>query len=514
MKENHYIYPITKTYNKMTKSIALPLYLLSIILLFGSCQNNEDSTADIAFENDTGEFNFRSSEKDLVEAFDWAKEQALSYVHNGEDPVGKWYEAALPNRQAFCMRDVAHQLTGANVLGLYEHNANMLHKFAANISESKDWCSYWEINKDDVPAPVDYRNDKEFWYNLPANFDILQAAYKHYLWTGDTKMIEDPDFLNFYEKTLTDYIDRWDLSLDKVYTRKRFMNMVENVDSSDYFHVCRGIPGYDEGQGGRMTMGLDQLVIMAAAFRSAAAIAQISGDNEKFKGYSEQYNAMKTFIDEQWWDDERQSFKTFLMDDGAFKFAENKSVLFYHLTEDSIKWQPTLQDLQQKVREVNIETASHLPEVFFQYGEHEAAYETLLYLCNENTERREYPEVSFSVVGSVATGLMGMKPNVRTNSIMTVSRLSDNDAWVELLNVPVFQNKVNLRHVGLSKSILTNKEGEVFTWNAFFPGRHKTINVDGAPQRVLFGNEISGQKTTGVEVTIQPGQTVEVEVVE
>ncbi len=498
----------------MSKKVTLPLFLFSFLFLLGSCQNNEDSTSEMPFENDTGAFKFGSSDKDLVEAFDWAKDQAISYVHDGEDPVGKWYEAALPNRQAFCMRDVAHQLTGANVLGLYEHNANMLTKFAGNISESKDWCSYWEINKDDVPAPVDYRNDKEFWYNLPANFDILQAAYNHYLWTGDKQMIEDPVFLNFYEKTLTDYIDRWDLSLDKVYTRKRFMNMVENVDSNDHFHVCRGIPGYDEGQGGRMTMGLDQLVIMAAAFRSAAAIAHRNGDNEKFKAYSEQYKAIQSFIDEQWWDGERQSFKTFLMDDGSFEFAENKSVLFYQLTEDPEKWQPTIEDLKAKVREVNIETASHLPEVFFQYGEHETAYETLLYLCDENTERREYPEVSFSVIGSVATGMMGIKPDARINSVMTISRLRNSEAWAELQNVPVLQNKLNLHHAGLSKSVLTNKEGNVLTWNAFFPGRHNTINVDGMPQRVLFGKDISGQETTGVEVTVQPGQTVEVEVVE
>ena len=49
----------------------------------------------------------------------------------------------------------------------------MFLKFAQNISESKDYCSYWEINKFDEPAPVDFRNDKDFWYNLPANFDVI-----------------------------------------------------------------------------------------------------------------------------------------------------------------------------------------------------------------------------------------------------------------------------------------------------------------------------------------------------
>lgn len=498
----------------MRKTTVLQYLILGICLFLSSCQSEEDTSVEYSPGVDNGALTFRASDTGLVDAFIWAKAQALSYAHDGDDPVGKWYEAALPNRQAFCMRDVAHQLTGANVLGLYDHNANMLQKFVTNISESKDWCSYWEINKDDKPAPVDYRNDKEFWYNLPANFDILQAAYNHYLWTGNKQMILGSEFLFFYDKTLVDYIDRWDLSLDKVYTRKRFMNMVEKVDSSDYFHVCRGIPGYDEGQGGRMTMGLDQLVIMAAAYRAAAAMAHRNGNNDMFRAHSEKYEEIKAFIHEQWWDEAKQSFKTFLMDDGTFKYAENKSILYYQLTQDSDKWQPTIEDLKAKVKEVNIETASHLPEVFFQYGELEAAHESLLYLCDDNTERREYPEVSFAVVGSFATGLMGIKPDARVYSLTTIPRLKDQDDWAELQNVPVMQNMIHLSHFGHTKSSLTNKEGRKITWKAFFPGQHENIAVNGENQRVISMVDVAGNKISGVVVNVEPGQTVEVSAAE
>ena len=70
-----------------------------------------------------------SSNAALVAGFDWAKAQALAYVYRG-DPVGDWYEAALPGREAFCMRDVAHQSTGAQLLGLADCNYNMLYRFA------------------------------------------------------------------------------------------------------------------------------------------------------------------------------------------------------------------------------------------------------------------------------------------------------------------------------------------------------------------------------------------------
>src|SRR6266700_2689076 len=62
----------------------------------------------------------RSSNTHLVEAFDWAKGQAMSYVFDC-DPVGPWYEAALPGRRAFCMRDVSHQAAGAQALGLAKY---------------------------------------------------------------------------------------------------------------------------------------------------------------------------------------------------------------------------------------------------------------------------------------------------------------------------------------------------------------------------------------------------------
>jgi hypothetical protein len=83
-----------------------------------------------------------TSDTKLQETFDRTKRTALGYARDGKNPVGYWYEAALPGREAFCMRDVAHQSVGAETLGLSPHNFNMMYKFAVNISEAKDWCSY------------------------------------------------------------------------------------------------------------------------------------------------------------------------------------------------------------------------------------------------------------------------------------------------------------------------------------------------------------------------------------
>ena len=142
-------------------------------------------------------FHFNSSDRDLVQSVDWAKNKALAFSHDERDPVGFWYEAALPNREAFCVRDFSHQSIGAQILGLRSHNLNMVLKFTENISKSRNYTTYWEINRYNKPAPVDYNNDKDFWYNLPANFDMIYAIKRLHNWTGNNQYINNPVIQNF-----------------------------------------------------------------------------------------------------------------------------------------------------------------------------------------------------------------------------------------------------------------------------------------------------------------------------
>ncbi len=253
---------------------------------------------------------FQSSNAELNEAFEWAKQQALAYAFE-DDPVGPWYEAALPGREAFCMRDVSHQSMGAHVLGLARHTKNMLMKFAENISDSKDWCSYWEINRYDLPAPVDYVNDARFWYNLPANFDVLDCCYRMYLWSGDRTYIEHPAFLNFYERTVHDYVERWDLSLDRIMTRKRIMNTRGRPDPKNRFQTNRGIPSYDEG-GTDFTVALDQLAIQYAGYLAYARIQQHRGNFEEAGKLLAKAEDVKSFLNDKWWDKENKRYYSHL----------------------------------------------------------------------------------------------------------------------------------------------------------------------------------------------------------
>lgn len=249
-------------FTSLDNTMKYHLIILTVFIL-SACSGTENKESK---END-GNLYFTSSNKELESAFDWAKNKALSYAHDSEDPVGFWYEAALPNREAFCMRDVSHQTIGAEILGLSKHNHDMQVKFAKNISKQRDYCSYWEINRYNKPATIDYENDTDFWYNLPANFDMVYNSYRLYKWTGNKDYLENEDLQNFYELSLSTYVDHGDLGSKEVLNRNRSIHLAKDL-SSTRFGKNRGIPTYNEGGRGETFLGIDMTASLIAAYNA------------------------------------------------------------------------------------------------------------------------------------------------------------------------------------------------------------------------------------------------------
>ena len=505
------------------KNVRGPLFcgIASLLLVLNSSAGMEKSPIP-----PQSEIVFQSSNAELNKAFEWAKQQALAYVFEG-DPVGPWYEAALPGREAFCMRDVSHQSMGAHVLGLARHTRNMLMKFAENISESKDWCSYWEINRYDLPAPVDYVDDVQFWYNLPANFDVLDCCYRMYLWSGDRTYIEHPAFLNFYERTVNDYVERWDLGLDRIMTRQRIMNTRGRPDPNNRFQTNRGIPSYDEG-GTDFTVALDQLAIQYAGYLAYARIQQHRGESEEADKFVAIAEDLKSLLNDKWWDGENKRY--YSHSDTEYRLVQrgySRAVPYYGAFDDGTKTNAVLDGLVGTLNEtpppMNVEGRSHLPQIFYRYGRPESAYEVLLSLTRD--ERREYPEVSFTVVGSFVTGLMGIEIEARPPTealvwghhvdqfVTTLPQLTEKTEWAELEHVSVRSNDISVRHEGTNKTTLTNNRGPSFLWKARFSGSYETLLVNGKSVKATEDELFSGgPKISWVRVTMGAGEAMTVEI--
>ncbi len=508
------------------KNFLIPLFLLSYLTLFPSC-NNADQIKNSQINKDYTCLNFESSDTKLNELFAWASTQALAYSFK-DDPVGLWYEASLPGREAFCMRDVSHQAMGAYFLGLEDYTMNMLRNFAKNISESKDWCSYWEINRYGNPAPVDYLNDNEFWYNLPANFDVLDCCYRMFLWTGNRDYIMDSVFIEFYRRTVYDYVDRWALNTDSIMSRPRLMNVHGELNTGRRFMMARGIPGYNEGNLD-YRLGIDLLATQYRAFISYSLIQQYRGNYTEAQLFRSKALEVYNLLDSKWWDNDKGTYYTHINKDGFLENNVNELtdlgtehyMLYWDSCTDSLKRNSVIAKLVDHLPGEPIELIeyqSHLPEILYKHGYNDHAYDQLLYLYE--SDRREYPEASFSVIGALVNGLMGIALIANTPDlaltqghyvdryISTLPRLKNGTGWAELQNIPIRANRISVRHEGLKKTILTNDRGPSIIWKASFPGLHDELVVNGRKMNAkkTYSN---GGHISWVRVIVGAGERIE-----
>lgn len=461
------------------------------------------------------EISFSCNNKELDDAFEWAKNKALSFAHDGSDPVGYWYEAALPNREAFCMRDVSHQAIGAELLGLSKHNWNMFLKFGQNISKEKDYCSYWEINRYDQPAPVDYENDHDFWYNLPANFDVIYNALRLYKWTGKEAYIKNSDLTNFYRLSMKDYVKHWELGHDRVLTRKRDMHLSKPVNGKWRFGNKRGIPTYNEGGRGETQLGIDMTASLVAAYKAYAKILELNGEKDLSKTMHKLAEKEEQFLNEFWWDKDKGKYKSILYSDGTFDYfwvgnnqAFQHYVLYFNAISDKEKIEAMVNDYVENYDKLIVELKSYLPILFYENGHSSIANKMLVELCSRDNKRRDYPENSFTVIEHIVCGLMGLEVNADLNMISTLSRLDKESDWAEINNVPILANgKISLKHTGHSKTTLTNHGESEILWNVKMKDGGPVLFVNGGKKQAFYSNEGTFSYTT---VTVAAGETVSV----
>jgi hypothetical protein len=448
-----------------------------------------------------------SSSAKLVDVFHWARSQAMAYAFDNGDPVGPWYEAVEPGREGFCIRDTCHQALGAHALGLARFNLNMLRRFAENISDSKDWCSFWEIDRYNRPAPVDYQNDASFWYNLPSNFDLLDCCYRMYVWSSDQAYVQDPVFLNFYDRTVNDYVERWGLDIDHIMKRPRLLNARGIFDPNSKFPPNRGIPGYNEGDHD-YAIGFDVVVTQRAAYLAYAHIQQARQNAALADEYVKKAAAVENLIKTVWWNKAGQCFYS----------RESGN----HQMEDcGARRSP---DLSAGVG-IDWRTDVISEPVITGSKDSDAAMARLLDLSHA---RLEYPEVSYSRVGDLVTGAMGIRleysspllsavdggwveVTVRTLSGLGSGPGSEID-WAELRNLPIRACEVTVRHDGPRKTTFTNQRGPALIWRAMFEGQHETLIVNGREVKATALTDGAGRTVSWVRVTVGAGGVVSAEV--
>ncbi|MBO9729644.1 MAG: hypothetical protein J7623_13490 [Chitinophaga sp.] len=472
--------------------------LLTLLMTAGVCTASAQTPA-----------TFTSSDTAIQRAWEWAGNMVQHYRGKPADPVGPWYEAALPSRAAFCMRDVSHQTIGAEIYGLNPENRNMIGAFARHISKSKDWCSYWEINKYAKPAPEDYRNDTAFWYNLNANFDILTACWRLYNWTGNAAYIKDPVLTNFFDRTVDEYIRQWTLQPDSLLTRAIHPNAPVPFNPRDNFHTCRGLPSYVENVDD-LKMGIDLIATIYRGLLSYASITDLRGNTAKaaqLRHTAEQYRLQM----ERWWNEPAARYYTWYNSAGQFGVGEGEVfLLWFDALHDATRRRKTIEHLTAATW--NVETTSYLPAILYKEGYWEQATAYILWLTNPATPRREYPEVSFGVLEGMTRGLMGITPDATTQSVTTLYR-GKKGSTAALNNLRVLNTLIAVNHQE-KQTTFRHQGTKMLRWRAAFAGDYHKIMIDHTAFTARHEADHNGNMISYVEVMAKENKTYHARVAE
>ncbi|HMD19216.1 MAG TPA: hypothetical protein VKH40_02795 [Alloacidobacterium sp.] len=476
-------------------------YLLAAILLASShlatAQQPESSSP----------LGLTSSIPWLTQSFAWAKSQALAYSRPGSNAMGPWYEAALPGRNAFCMRDVSHHTEGAAALGLFSANRNMLRLFAQSSAKSRDWAAYWEIDGAGHPSSADYVSDNDFWFNLPANFDVLDASVRMWRWTGDEGYRNDPVFRRFFRITMSDYIQAWQLDPDQILTRPRIANQRQ---AEGRFVHSRGIPSYTEGAKD-FIFGTD---LLAAEYRAIRSFKDVATENDKALAQQMQpeADAMQSLLERVGWSEQDHHYFGTIHKDKSGSGSGDTLVLYFGAAKDPAHIRGALDYVSSPTywKQINIEEESYVPLTLFRYGRNEAAYQILADISSPQKNRRQYPEVSYAVIAAIVSGVMGLSPGPIGGDydVSTISRLPTDHDHAALTGVRIRQNQLDVTQSGTSTTKLKNVSGPALRWRGEFPGTFTHLRIDGKTVSADHSTPAEGIAISWTDVTVAPGTTV------
>jgi hypothetical protein len=126
---------------------------------------------------------------------------------------------------------------------------------------------------------------------------------------------------------------------------------------------------------------------------------------------------------------------------------------------------------------------------------------------NPALKRREYPEVSFTVIGNLGAGLMGIQPSSRPGQIETYPQLTAETEWAALHHVPVGHNVISVKHTHAGVTTLSNESGPDIAWRASLPGKFNVLMIDGNKTPSESATRAGGMAESYQVLQVKPGET-------
>lgn len=469
-----------RRYVKKSLSYLLLLCMLVSMLFVFDAANPVRVTAA------TSSLTITSSSQYLVDAFNWAKPKALSYVQTGIGSNIPSYWAGYLSRPAFYSRDVCHMTAGAQLLGLNNENFSMLETFAKSSTSGRKYYPLWAFKFDGGIYTVDYKADDNFVREIPAVFEIVEKAYKMYLWSGDSRWINDPDMINYYDHALNDFISLHDENAN-------------GVAEEHHTSIWQGVATYNENGEGLVEAG-DAIGSQYQAFLAYSGILAARGDSAGASIWATKAADLKNHFNTNWFSTSANRYIRGFSSSWTPKTDFGKENSWFmpmkQITNPGSRTDSYLTYIDSSVSALapfNIEAYTYLPEAFYLWGRNDLGWKWLKYIADS---RSTYPEISYTVIGHTAEGMMGIQPNAPQHKVATLPRLTPEVGWVQLDHIPVGGHDILVKHEGNTKTTLKHNTGtENLTWEAQFDGSYSTLYLDGtampASQKTVNGRTLS-----------------------
>ncbi|RSO10724.1 hypothetical protein DMH18_11220 [Streptomyces sp. WAC 06783] len=474
-----------------------------------------------------------SSDPLLAEMFEWAKRKANSWVHlpgtvgplnvderqpsgSGTAAYAPSYWAGYAHRSGYYARDTAHQVAGAQILGLIEENKTMLGSFAASAVAAHVYYPVWAYNFDArTYLSIDYHSPDFFVREVPAPFELVEKTEQAYRWSGDAFYIDDAMW-DFCRHTTMEFVEEHD--------RLKPNGVAEGTGRG----IFQGAASYNEGSGEQLVEAGDAFASQYRAYLAASALAAARGEEEQAARYADRAAELRRYFHHGWVANQGAAMTRAYDLSGAPLSGWGRENSWFMPMKRLLLPGPRNDAYLDYIDEmaggagkpVNIEAITYLPDTFFANDRDEQAWKWMRYVYDHRNDRHpvaaqgingDYPEVAFTLVSQTVEGLMGFRPDAPRARVSTRSHLPRDIDWVRADNIPVGDGFFGLRHDGTHRSTLTNATSKAYTWQARFPGDHRTVRADGRPHE-FQRRTLHGSVHTCVNVRIPPGGTATVEI--
>ncbi|MEU2790963.1 hypothetical protein [Streptomyces sp. NPDC007100] len=475
-----------------------------------------------------------SSDPVLVEMFQWAKRKANSWVHlagtigplnvdernpsgNGTAAYAPSYWAGYAHRSGYYARDTAHQVAGAQILGLTKENKAMLGSFAVSAVAAHAYYPVWSYNFDArTYLRIDYNSPESFVREVPAPFELVEKAEHAYRWSGDAFYVGDTMW-DFCRHVTTEFV--------KEHDRVKPNGVAEGTGRG----IFEGSASYNETSGEQLVEAGDAFASQYRAYLAASGLASARGDEQQAAQYAERAAELRRYFHHGWAANQGAAMTRAYTLTGAplsgwgkenSWFMPMKRLLLPGPRNDA--YLDYIDEMAEGAgKPVNIEAITYLPDTFFANHRDRQAWKWMRYVYDHRDDRHpvaaqglngDYPEVAFTLVSQTVEGLMGFRPDAPRTRVTTRSHLPRDVDWLRVDGIPVGNGSFDLRHDGTHRSQLTNGTSKTYVWQARFPGDHHNVRTDGRPYECRR-KTIHGKVHTCVDVRVPPGGTATVEIV-